>query len=113
MLKLLLIVTALGHFIVMGEKALVVRQPQSGKLLDRQIAMLNDYIYNEQTPTTLFFRSCWTWAENWYFYRNITSQTTLLKNATVVLPISVNPNKVMFLMDLDCPNSLDFIKNVN
>ena len=75
--------------------------------------MINKVIDYERLPTTLFIKTCLTDANKLNVLKYKTKrQTTFIENTKFHLNPNINPNSVMFILDLDCDHSINFIRNV-
>lgn len=79
---------------------------------NNMIALLNSLAEIDAEPTNLFIKSCWPINVNTAILREATMQVVFIDDFLYKLPIDLSPNHVMFVTNLDCDWSEDFVNGV-
>lgn len=70
-----------------------------------------DFIKNERIPTVLTIRACWTQEEKAHFLTATPTRVQFVDKLKFV-PHDDFANKILFFVDMNCPDSVDFLHQV-
>lgn len=74
-----------------------------------EFSLINDIIYNEGTPAILNLKTCWTKVEKIIFISHSSVLTQFINSVNVT---SDKENSNWFVLDLECADSMQFLREV-
>lgn len=80
--------------------------------VETKIKFLTDLLVNENVPSTLVVKACWSHRETAAFSKNI-GHSTLFQYEKFSVEQIFDSNTIWFFVDMNCSSSSEFLNTVN
>lgn len=77
-----------------------------------KIKFVKDFLVNENVPSTLVVKACWSHQESATFLKNV-GYPTLFQYENFSVEHVLDSNTIWFFVDMNCSSSLKFLNSVN